>query len=145
MSTITTYERLPLRIPPEQTEPRVFWKGWSWKLLKPQQEFANGLGKLMGAQIIGFIITALLSEISSQGGIARELDLHLTDTYYQTCIQAESAFFATMISTIIYSFCTYGYFLKKNNETISPKMQVAIQHRIRDEVRAQLEKRRMPT
>lgn len=147
MSTIIPYERLPLETSLEQTETQTSWRGWSWKLLKPQQEFLIGLGKLMGAQAIGYIITGVLGGISSQGDIARELNLHLTDTYYKTCTQVENAFITTMISTGIYFLCTYGYFLKNNrekcDETISSKMQIAIQHRIRDEIQAQLERRRM--
>lgn len=148
MSTIIPYERLPLEAPPEQIETQASWRGWSWKLLKPQQEFLTGLGKLMGAQAVGFIITGLLSEISSQGDIAKDLNLHLTDTYYKTCTQAENAFIITMVSTAVYSLCTCGYFLKKNqekcDETISPKMQAAIQHQIEKEIQIQLEKKRMP-
>lgn len=147
MSAIT-YERLPSETPLEQTGIQASWRGWTWKLLKPQQEFLIGLGKLMGAQVIGFVITGLLGEISSQGDMARDLNLHLTDTYYKTCTQAENAFITTMVSTAVYFLCTYGYFLKKNqekcDETIPLKMQAAIQHRIRDEIQAQLERRRMP-
>lgn len=115
MSAIT-YERLPSETPLEQTGIQASWRGWTWRLLKPQQEFLIGLGKLTGAQAIGFIITGLLGEISSQGDMARDLNLHLTDTYYKTCTQAENAFITTMVSAAVCFLCTCGYFLKKNQE-----------------------------
>jgi hypothetical protein len=149
MSAITSYERLPSEMPPEQTTNRVSWRGWSLKLLKPQQEFLTSLGKLMAAQAIGFIITGLLGDISSQGDFARDSNLHLTDTYYKTCTQAENAFLTALVPTAIYSLCVYGYFVKKNqeknNENISPKTQLTIQHRIEGEIQTQLAKRTMPS
>ncbi|HEV3269024.1 MAG TPA: hypothetical protein VGZ69_00010 [Candidatus Rhabdochlamydia sp.] len=143
MSAITSsYERL---IPSEQIATQASWRGWSLNLLKPQRDFFKGLGKLLGTQAIGFVTTELLSEISSQGDTARELNLHLTDTYYKTCTQAANAFLTAMVSTAIYSLCVYGYFIKKNQEKcnadMSSKMQVAIQHRVRDEIQAQLGRR----
>lgn len=149
MSTIIPYERLPSETPSEQTTAnQASWRGWSWKLLKPQQEFLIGLGKLTVVQGIGFFITAALSEISSQGDIARDLNLRLTDTYYKTCQQAQNAFAVTTISTGIYCLCIYGYFLKNNQEkcskNISPDMQTAIQHQVEEEIQTQLEERRMP-
>ncbi|PWU16518.1 MAG: hypothetical protein C5B45_00320 [Chlamydiae bacterium] len=147
MSTIIPYERLPSEIPSEQTTNQSFWRARSWKFLKPQQELLIGLSKLIAVQGVGFIITGLLSEISSQGEIARDLNLHLTATYYNTCQQAEQTFLVAGVSSLVFIGCIGGYFLKKNqekcNEIISPKMQVAIQHRIRNEIQAQLERRRM--
>ncbi|MDQ5956892.1 MAG: hypothetical protein ACH349_00540 [Candidatus Rhabdochlamydia sp.] len=137
----SSYERLT---PSEQTATQGSWRGWTWKLFKPQEEFLIGLGKLMGVQVLGFFITGALSEISNQGSIARDLNLRLTDTYYKTCTQAENAFITTMVSTGIYFLCTWGYFLKKNQEknnaNISPKMQVTIQQQIEEEIRKQLDK-----
>ena len=144
MSAIT-YERLPEEISTKQAPSQSSWRGWSLNLLKPQQDFFKGLGKLLGAQAVGFVTAALLSEISSQGDIARESNLHLTDTYYTTCTQVANAFLTVMVPTTIYSLCVYGYFVKKNQEKchadISSKLQVAIQHRVRDEIQAQLEKK----
>ncbi|MGB7127667.1 MAG: hypothetical protein WBD50_01075 [Candidatus Rhabdochlamydia sp.] len=138
------YQRLLSEIPPAQTTSQAPWRGWSLNLLKPQQEFLKDLGKLLGVQAIGFIITGLLGEISSQGDIARDLNWHVTDTYYKTCTQAENAFITVMVPTAIYSLCVCGYFLKKNqekgNENISPKMQLEIEN----EIQLQLAKRAIP-
>ncbi len=149
MSAIT-YERLPSEMPLTQTTNQASNRGWNWKLLKkPQQELLTGLGKLMAAQGIGFIITGLLSEISNQGDIARDLNLHLTDTYYTTCTQAFNTFLHAITATSVCSLCAYGYFVKMNqekgNENISPKMQGAIQHQIEKEIQTQLARRTMPS
>ncbi|VHO05200.1 hypothetical protein [Candidatus Rhabdochlamydia sp. T3358] len=145
MSAIVQYERLPSGTHPVQTTNQASWRGWSLNLLKPQEEFLIGLGKLMGVQLLGFFITGALADISNQGEMARDLNLHLTDTYYKTCTQAENTFITTTISTGIYFLCTYGYFLKKNQEknsaNVSPKMQDAIQQQIEEEIRTQLGKR----
>ena len=142
MSAITSYTRLLPEIPSTQVTNRSSWRDRNWKFLKPQQEFFIGLGKLAAVQGVGFIITGLLSDISNQGDFARNLNLHLTSTYYITCQQAAQAFLVTGVSSAVLLLCIGGYFLKMNqekcNENISPDRQAAIQHQIEEEIQTQL-------
>ncbi|QZA59433.1 hypothetical protein [Candidatus Rhabdochlamydia porcellionis] len=142
MSAITSYTRLLPEIPSEQATNQSSWRTRSWKLLKPQRELFMDLGKLVAAQGVGLIITGLLSDISSQGDFARNLNLHLTDTYYTTCQQAAQAFLVVGIFNTVLLLCTGGYFLKMNqekcNENISSNMQAAIQHQVEEEMQKQL-------
>lgn len=144
---MSAYERLSSGTHVDQTTNQASSRN-RYKCLKPQEEFLLSLVKLMGAQFLGFIITSLLGEISSQGVTAKNLNLVLTDTYYVTCNQATNAFLIATVSTLVYILCSFGYFLKKNQEkcddrNIPPNMQLAIQNQIRKEIQVLLEKRTM--